>query len=103
MATVRWCREAVATDASSPLPVLFRRSPRQAATVTPRLTSETMWTLKKPKPCLLKGSTLMIPRSSRRENLSDGNFRLVLESPRPRDGRRCTVSTQQQRHQDRRF
>ena len=32
MATVRWCREAVATDASSPLPVLFRRSPRQAGT-----------------------------------------------------------------------
>jgi hypothetical protein len=26
MATVRWCREAVPTDASSPVPVLFRRS-----------------------------------------------------------------------------
>ena len=38
-----------------------------------------VWTLKKPKPCLLKGSTLMIPRSSRRENLSDGNYRLVRE------------------------
>jgi hypothetical protein len=29
MATIRWCREAVATDASSPLPVLFRRSPEK--------------------------------------------------------------------------
>ncbi len=29
MATVRSCREAVATDASSPLPVLFRRSPEE--------------------------------------------------------------------------
>jgi hypothetical protein len=44
MAKVRWCREAVATDASSSLPVLFRRSPRQAATVRPRLTSKMVWT-----------------------------------------------------------
>jgi hypothetical protein len=38
-----------ATDASSPLPVLFRRSPRQAGTVRRRLTSKMVWTLKKPK------------------------------------------------------
>ena len=38
-----------ATDASIPLPVLFRRSARQAGTVRPRLTSKMVWTLKKPK------------------------------------------------------
>ena len=66
MATVRWCRDAGATDASSPLPVLFRRSPRQAGTVRPRLTSKMVWTLKKPKPYGLRDSTPTIPRSSRR-------------------------------------
>ena len=55
-----------ATDASSPLPVLFRRSPRQAGTVRPRLTSKMVWTLKKPKPYGLRDSTPTIPRSSRR-------------------------------------
>ena len=43
---------------------LFRRSPRQAGTVRPRFTSKTVWTLKKPELCGLKGSTLMTPRSS---------------------------------------
>ena len=43
------------TDASSPLPVLFRRSPRQAGTVRPRLTSKMVWTLKKPMPYGLRG------------------------------------------------
>jgi hypothetical protein len=57
MATVRWCRDAGATDASSPVPVLSRRSPRQAGTVRPRLTSKMVWTLKKPKPYGLRDST----------------------------------------------
>jgi len=55
-----------ATDASSPLPVLFRRSPRQAGTVRPRLTSKMVWTLKKPKSCALMDSTPTTPQSSRR-------------------------------------
>jgi hypothetical protein len=57
MATVRWCREAGATDASSPLPVLFRRSPRPAGTVRPRLTSKLVWKTTNAKPCKPKDST----------------------------------------------
>ena len=37
--------------------------------------------------CSWWGSTLMIPPLSRRSTLSDGNFRSVLESPHPPDGR----------------
>jgi hypothetical protein len=90
MAAVRWCREAVVTDPSSRLPVLFRRSPRQAATVRPRLTSKTMWTMTKPKLCGLKGSTLMTPAVVAALHLVRWELSLTTANNLGRSGERMT-------------
>ena len=102
MATVRWCREAVATDASNPLPVLFRRSPRQATTVRPRLTSKMVWTTTHAKHCKPKDSTPTTPSVIAAITLVRWELSLALESQHP-PGSPCTVSRALQTYRDSRL
>jgi hypothetical protein len=60
---------------------LFRRSPRQAGTVT----SKTMWTMKKPKPCGLEGLDPDDPAVIAAIDLVRWNSRSALEPPHPPD------------------
>ena len=79
--------QSSATDASSPLLVLFRRSPRHAGTFRAGLTSKTMWTMKKPKLCGPKGSTLMTPRGHRGDRpCAMGTFARHLSHSHSTDG-----------------
>jgi|HubBroStandDraft_1064217.scaffolds.fasta_scaffold1923211_1 hypothetical protein len=55
MAAVRWCREAVQLSRVAHYSFLFRRPPRHAGTVRPRLPSKMVWTLKRPEPCVAEG------------------------------------------------